>query len=354
MIVPSENSQSRIAAAERGLILDSAHRRPGNTRNSRWEWWLALAVFALFGGLALAQLPASRRVPVRSNSANTVAIENLPEPPPLPPAESPVDTFRELLQMNPEEQTEYLADRTPDDRKRIMAKVREYESLSPVQRELRLRVTELRWFLWPLLKMPATNRAAWLNRVPPDERKLVGDRLQHWDKLAPEVQKELLANDATLRYFSELAASTDQERSNIVKNLSPERRKKLETGIQQLQQMPEPQRQKMITRFDQFFELSPSEKAKALGSLSEPERRQIEKTLSAFGNLSPNLREQCIQSFEKFINMSLAERQQFLKNAERWKLMSPEERQDWCNLVASMAIQPPLPPGIEPPMPGAQ
>ena len=336
------------------MTMDSANPIRRNNRNSGGELWLALAAFALFGSLAIAQLPANHRLQLRGSSTNANAIERFPEPPPLPPVQSPVDVFRELLQMTPEEQAEYLVDRPPKIRKGIMAKVREYESLNPVQRELRLRVTDLRWYLWPLLKTPATNREPWLIRIPPDERKLVEDRLQHWDKLTPEVQKELLANDATLRYFSELAASTDQERSNIVKNLSTERRKKLEAGIQQIQQMPEPQRQKMITRFDQFFELSSSEKAKALGSLSEPERRQIEKTLSAFGNLSPNLRDRCIQSFEKFINMSLAERQQFLKNAERWKLMSPDERQDWCDLVASMAIQPPLPPGYEPPMPGPQ
>jgi hypothetical protein len=354
MTAPFQHSKPAQAASNGDLADDSPNPKKRNARNLRREFWLALAAIAFFGGLATAQLPSSHRLQVRSNPTDVIVAERLAEPPPLPPVQSPVDVFRELLDMTPEEQTEFLTDRPPDVRKRIMAKVREYESLNPVQRELRLRVTELRWYLWPLLKTPATNRAAWLSRIPPDERKLVEDRLRHWDKLTPEVQKELLANDATLRYFSELAASTDQERSNIVKNLSPERRKKLEAGIQQLQQMPEQQRQMMITRFDQFFELSPSEKSKALKSLSEPERRQIEKTLTAFGQLSPELRDQCIRSFEKFINMSLAERQQFLKNAERWKLMSPDERQDWCDLVASMAIQPPLPPGWEPPVPGSR
>jgi hypothetical protein len=251
--------------------------------------------------------------------------------------------------MSPEEQEDWLTNRPPEVRKQMLAKVREYESLSPEQRELRLRVTELRWYLWPLLKTPATNRAVWLSRIPVEERKPIEDRLQHWDKLAPDVRKELLENEATLRYFSELSASTDEGRSNLVRNLSPERRKMLEAGIRQIREMPEQQREKMMVRFNQFFELSPSEKVKALGILSEPERRQIDKALRTFRNLTPQLRDQCIQSFEKFVNMSLAERQQFLKNAERWKLLSPQERQDWRDLVASISVQPPYPPGFIPP-----
>jgi hypothetical protein len=68
--------------------------------------------------------------------------------------------------------------------------------------------------------------------------------------------------------------------------------------------------------------------------------------------LPPELRDDCIRSFEKFVSMDLADRQQFLKNAERWRLMSPEERQDWREVVASLSVQPPMPPGFGgPPIP---
>ena len=291
------------------------------------------------------------RLPLRPTPTNALA--RLPIPTSSPEATSPVQVFRDLLEMTSEQRQDYLnshlANR-PDDIKRIQAKVLEYGSLNLDQRELRLRVTELRWYLWPALKASPTNRAAWLSRIPTknEERKLIEDRLQHWDKLSPEVQKQLLANEATLRYFTELAAGTDEERSNIVKNLSPERRKKLEAGIRQIQQMPEVDRQKMLARFNQFFELSPTERDRTLGVLSDSQRQQLEKALRTFSGLAPELREQCVRSFERFLNLSLAERQQFLKNAERWKLMSPQERQDWIQLVDTMTIMPPFPPGMAP------
>jgi len=303
-----------------------------------------LAAGALWQGSLDGQVPARAPLPAPAAATNTV-------PPGAEPEEikSPVETFRELLAMTPARRNEALADRPAELRRRMLAKVREYESLPADRRELRLRVTELRWYLWPLLKTPATNRVEMLARVPADYHKLIEDRLQHWDKLRPATQEELLKNEATLRYLTEQAESTAEQRSNLVKNLSPERRKKLEAGIQQIQQMPVAQRQKMIARFDQFFELNPSESDKALSTLSEPERRQIQRTLRIFQRLPPELRDQCIQSFEKFVKMDLAERQQFLKNAERWKLMSPEEREDWRQLVTMLSVQPPLPPGVGPP-----
>ena len=91
------------------------------------------------------------------------------------------------------------------------------------------------------------------------------------------------------------------------------------------------------------------EKEKALKTLSEPERQQIEKTLQTFGNLGPEQRARCISSFAKFASLSLEERQQFLKNAERWKLMPPSERQAWRQLVRE--LPPPLPPRLPPPLP---
>ncbi len=67
-------------------------------------------------------------------------------PPPLP-AKSPIDFFRELLSQPSAEQLDFLKDRPPAAQKLILDKVREYKALSPEQRELRLRVTELHYYL---------------------------------------------------------------------------------------------------------------------------------------------------------------------------------------------------------------
>jgi len=227
--------------------------------------------------------------------------------------------------------------------------VHEYESLKPDERQLRLRVTELRWYLWPLMTAPATNRAALLARIPAPDRELVEDRLQEWDKVPPDVQKELLGMEPTLRYLTEINGLSDGQRVQLVTNIPPARRALLEKGIQQWDSLSDNQRRNTLHRFNQFFELTVAEKEKALRTLSEAERRQIEKTLQTFGNLRPEQRAQCIRSFAKFASLSLEERQQFLKNAERWKQMSPSERQVWRQLVTR--LPPPLPPHLPPPLP---
>src|ERR1019366_3696650 len=66
--------------------------------------------------------------------------------PPLPQTHSPVAFFRQLLGMTPPERANYLTNRPPEIRERILAKAREYLTLDPNERELRLRATELRWY----------------------------------------------------------------------------------------------------------------------------------------------------------------------------------------------------------------
>src|SRR2546426_999281 len=154
-------------------------------------------------GVGLAILPSSLgQAAVGAPAAalsNSVAVT-----PPAPPAtKSPVDTFRELLAMNAAERRDFLTNRSPESRKLILAKVREYDTLSPDQRDLRLRATELRWYLLPLMQASRTNRAEQLAAIPVEVRKLVEDRIQLWDMLPPELQKELLDNEAIIQFRTE-------------------------------------------------------------------------------------------------------------------------------------------------------
>jgi hypothetical protein len=266
-------------------------------------------------------------------------------------ARNPVDQFRELLALRPTERRQNLTNRSPEMVKRILAKVREYESLKPDERELRLRATELRWYLLPLMSEPRTNRSARLAGIPEEQRKLVSARLEQWDLLPPPFQEQLLDSELTAHFFTQLQSASPNQRRKILNQMSPERRAKLEQGLEGWRVISEAQRQKVLQSFSSFFELSPEEKAKALSRLSEAEKQQMEKTLQTYAKLTPQQRATCIQSFEKFAGMSLAERQSFLKNAERWKLMSADERESWRNLVEMAPIYPPLPIGFSPPIP---
>ena len=248
----------------------------------------------------------------------------------------PIDTFRELLAMNESERNQFLTNRSLVSQRMIQAKIKEYAALSPELRELRLRATELRWYLVPLMNAPATNRTAQLIAIPEQVRPLVESRLRFWDSLAPEVQKRLLepAADVIVSEAARLLGSSNQTAvANVI--LSPVQRQWLEKGIQHWQEMNEEQRQKIASRFDRFFELTPQEKAKSINTLSEPERRQLERTLAAYDSLSAEKRAECLESFDKFASLSIEERQEFLENVQRWGKMSPTERQTWRDLVAA-------------------
>jgi uncharacterized tellurite resistance protein B-like protein len=246
---------------------------------------------------------------------------------PLPPAtQSPVSFFRQLLAMSAVERNQSLTNRPPEVRARILAKVREYQALGPDERELRLRATELRWYLTPLLRTPPAERAAGLEQTPPDLRELAEARLTQWDSLPPKLQQEFLANDKTLQHFFRV------ETTNRTAN---------------------PEQQKITEQFNQFFEVKPEEKKQILAALSETERAQMEKTLKTFEQLPPQQRVQCVRNYAKFAGMSGTERAEFLKNAENWSKMSPAERQSWRDLVANVPMWPPSPPPALPPVPRA-
>jgi hypothetical protein len=244
-------------------------------------------------------------------------------PPPIPKLPSPVNFFRQLLAMSPVERLAALTNRPPEARAKILAKVREYQALSPDERELRLRATELRWYLTPLLRVPATERAARLANVPEELRELVQSRLQQWDILPPPLQKECLASDQALHYFARVE-TTNQPATT-------------------------PAQEKIGKQFNQFFEFTPAEKQQTLKTLSAAERAQMEKTLQTFDKLPPKQRLTCLRNYAKFAGMSATERAEFLKNAESWSKMSPAERQTWRDLVARVPQWPPMPPATVPP-----
>ena len=292
------------------------------------HWWLAL--FAA-GQIVVTPSSAqdSTRVPV-SAKPPVVPASIMP-----PPPQSPVKFFRQLLAMTAPERENYLTNRPPEIRDRILAKVLEYLALTPDERELRLRATELRWYLLPLLRESPTNRAAGLAQVPDDLRGLVQSRLTEWSILPPSLQTEFLANEGILYYFSHVDSTNSPSPGGRV---APSDADQVRWNA-----LTENDRLRIASEFNRFFELTPVEKQKTLGTLSDAERAQMEKTLQAFDKLPPAQRAQCERAFTKFAGMSPAERAEFLKNAERWSQMPPQERQAWRDLVAQVPVWPPLP-----------
>jgi hypothetical protein len=303
------------------------------------RWWLAL-----FAAAQMAVSPMS----AQDSTSVPVSAKSLPTPvnimPPLP--QSPVKFFRQLLAMTTQERENYLTNRTPEIRDRILAKVHEYLALAPDECEQRLRATELRWYMMPLLREPPTNRDARLAQVPDNLRDLVRSRLEQWDALPPQLQQEFLDNESILHYFSHMDSTNNPPPGNVFP------RTPSDSDQARWAALSEAERQKITAQFNRFFDLKPDEKQKTLDTLSDAERAQMEKTLQTFGKLPLAQRAQCIRAFTKFAGMSPAERAEFLKNAERWSQLPPNERQAWRDLVTQVPLWPPLPNAlIMPPKP---
>ena len=305
----------------------------------QFRWFLCL----IAGSVCLTVHAADLASPTAPNPP--VDAVRPPTPPRVP---SPVESFRQLLSANPVERAALLAGKPERQRQLLTAKLQEYAALSPEERELRLRQLDLRWYLLPLMRIPATNRVSHLSKVPESNRKLVEERLEQWDRLPQEIQKEILENEMTIDYFVRMEASTPAQRQVILTSLSPERHQELERELETWRALPSERRQRMYEHFNHFFELTSREREKILSAISDAERQQMEATLQTFQKLPVAQRRLCIESFSKFAEMTPEDRNQFLKDAERWQAMSANERHAWRDLVLNL---PPLPPGLGEPEP---
>jgi len=303
-----------------------------------------LAHKSLWVGLAL--------IVQASLGASAAEQSNPPAVSPMPPVRSPVEYFRELLGMNPDERRNSLTNRSLESQRRILAKVHEYELLKPDERKLRLELTELHYYLVQLLGTPPTNRPAQLKFIPEETRNLVENRLEEWDSLSAELKQRLLENEAMIRYFTERAVSLPPMPGHQPEAMTVSDREKLDQSLRRWQSLTTEERASVLKHFQSIFDIRPDEKTKILATLSESERHQVERTLQLFGDLTPVQQARCIRSFEKFASLSPDDRRQFLKDASRWEIMTPSERQTWRDLVYSLGHGPPLPPGMGgPPLP---
>ena len=262
--------------------------------------------------------------------------------------DSPVQTFRKLLTLSPAEQEAMLGKYSPATRERIQAKVLEYQKLPPDFRELRLEVTELRWYLLPLMQTPPTNRAEQLKSVPETYRAQVAARLEEWDIFPPTLKEEILQYRGALSTFvgRDAAGKMVIQPKTDLSTIPVAERRDLETKLAGWQALSETERNQIYGSFEHFLELSESEKQKTLDALDAHEKQETEKILLPVEKWPREQQQQYLSAFRKFSAMSPEARQQFLKNVQRWQKMSPAERQAWRDLDRQLADTPPLPPDV--------
>jgi hypothetical protein len=304
--------------------------------------WLAAS---LLTGLSL---PAQPAVP---GTAPDKQKKVLPAPAPLPPTQSPIALFRELLALTPAARERQLAEKYSKQQTILRTKLAEYEALSPPEREFRLRATELRWYMMPLMRMAPSNRADRLVAVPDIHRELIMARLKQWDQLPVSSQREFLTNQTTIEWFLRLESSTPRQREVILTTISPQDRQQIETNIQRIASFSPEKRQELFARFRSFCELDAREQARILGAVSVTQLPRAQKTLVTLQNLPKAQRDLCLEGLTKFTTLTAEERQEFFKNCERWKAMSPAERNAWRALIARVNVPSshPLPDAVRSP-----
>ncbi len=276
----------------------------------------------------------------------------LPPMPSLNLSNSPMAQFRVWLELTPSEREVVLASKSEKQRVILRAKLREYSALPLAEREQRMQLVEFHWLTKSLMNLPPARRDASLANTPASWRQLLESRLNQWDQLTPEVQKEVMESEMVVTSFVGLAQAGTEAQRAWLQTFTAEDQQRIQARIELWKQMSTDERQRLSTRIHHYFDLPPSEQQKGLGALTEPERQQMEVTLQAFWNLPVAQRQACIDSFGKFAILNETERRQFFKNAERWQTMSQQDRTTWRNLVKNLPPMPPMPPSLQfPPMP---
>jgi len=286
-------------------------------------------VTLLGGSLIAAETPAAPTLPPAPTVAQTE------------PFQSPVSFFRRLLKMNEAGRAQALASRSERSRAVLLAKVREYEAMASDIRELKLRTTELRWYLKTLLPMPPDQRAARLAQMPEQDRELVAVRLKQWNLLSPGWRDEILRHERTMDWI----------RRNELTQPPPSPDTRPDARLAQWEELPKETRTGMIHSFNRFFQLSDSERGKILAAVPADRRETVAPALEKLNSLPTNERTECMTAFQKIAAMPEAERQRFFHKAERWRQMTAAERETWANLVTRFPPMPPLPPGLAPKTP---
>ena len=288
---------------------------------------------------------------------SAIAAPNPPLPqmmPPIPP--SPIQEFRNWLKMSEAGRETELQKYSAEKQVVLRQKIQAYAAMPLEQRERRLKMLELRWYLRPLMGVAPEQRGNYLEMMPARLHQLVTVRLQQWDQLDAATRKEILANDdareMVTRYFVHIRRSGTQGML-APHPLDPAKRAELQEKLKLWSETTPAQRERMGEQLSAFFELPRPDQAKALESFSENDRQEMQRSLDVFAKLPPRNRQLCVESFQKFATMSQAERGEFLRKAERWQQMTMEERATWKNLVTKL---PPLPPDPAelPPRPQAQ
>lgn len=298
---------------------------------------VAVTVLALVAGAVAVVAQPAPSTPVAPVAGQRSA-------PPVPVPKSPTARFRELLAANPAERERLLARKSPAARALIEAKLQEFSSLRPDEREIRLRLAQLHDSLRPLIAVAPGQRSQLLALVATEDRPWIDERLAAWDGLTEEARRDIVESEKQLSWVIRKPDTDPKKLAEYLATLPDGSKAAAEAQMKRWLALSPDERARKTAAFSRFFDLSENERRVALQTISEPELKQMEQSLAAFSELAPMEREQCIRAFRKFAALGPEEREQFLRNAGRWQAMSPNDRAAWRRVVERALKPPSLPP----------
>jgi len=267
-----------------------------------------------------------------------------PATPPVPTVAS-IDFFRSLMAMTPEQRRTALAIKSAGQREVLEAKIREYAVMTDKERELRLRLLEIRLYLLPLMRMEPDMQTRMLARIPDKERPFVQYRLGDWNSLSPGEKEMLLATPSSLHAFLYRGyGRTGEGASKVGKIMPPNLDRYRERMIAKWQRLSEERRQEIVSRFDQFLALEKAKRQAVVQRLPMPDQAHAQKTLRRMEGLSPEERTQFLTGLRQFADLDYQARERFKRLTVYWNNMSIEERSLWRSIIVKVQ-NPPLPPG---------
>jgi len=314
-------------------------RRPCRTGLRSALWLCAAATACAFAGVAAQTPPEQPAAQVGAKAAH------LPElPPALLPTPSPAEQVRKLLALKPEERAAWLKKRSPIERRLFEERLRELERLSPTEREIRLRLWELRHYLSQLLSLPRALRPQALGRVPAAYREALRDRLAAWDRLPADLRQELLRNRRAAERLLALEAAQKEGKTEAAPAEDPA----LKRALARWRALPPDRQKRILANFQKFFDLSPAEREAVVREAQVSQKKRLLELVRVLEKLPQPERARRLAALRRFAAMSPEQQARFLRNAARWAAMTPEQRAAWRRVAAKL---PPLPPGLTPPPP---
>ena len=374
----------------------------------RGHYWMSLPALSLSAALCFTAAPVSAEVPAENTAAQTNSIPVAPpgvEQPPFPHSaamtgvapESPFFFFRQLLKMDPQEAEEAIRQRPEKFQEIIRKKVEEYKQMPHQQREWKLQVLDLRWYLFCGLDLSEDKLDKYVESIPEDYREIIQARLKRWFSIPAEQRASILKN---ARMFSRKMDEHKQPpKMDGLKDRPPtpdwmrdgngefrppmgekppgmnmqppfprEKRDKMKGSPAFGKQYPPPpmngdhwgdrkdnnfgkdpkkfqsQREKwMWGELNNFFRMSHEDRKKVYKALPEKDRDKIWKVMRMLEELPPVERQNSLKILVEISDMSPEKRSAYLMGAERWKSLSPEERRFFRVLFVPQEQLPPEP-----------